>query len=63
MKTTGGTWNAGYCCGKAVEKKIDDVEYFNSMINALISKYKADAKNIFLSGWSNGGDMVYRLTC
>ncbi len=33
------------------------------MIDILIEKYKVDESRIFVTGWSNGGYMTYRLAC
>jgi len=33
------------------------------MIDRLVAKHNADENNIFLVGWSNGGNMMYRLIC
>jgi len=41
----------------------DDVAYFKKVIDILIEKYRADESQIFVTGWSNGGYMTYRLAC
>lgn len=33
------------------------------MTDVLIEKYKVDENRIFVTGWSNGGFMTYRLVC
>ena len=33
------------------------------MTDILIEKYKVDENRIFVTGWSNGGFMTYRLVC
>lgn len=33
------------------------------MFDLLIEKYKVDETKIFISGWSNGGMMAYKLIC
>ena len=59
------TWNAGRCCGDAVIQGAGDVAF----IRALINTFEADARlhvdpnAIFVSGFSLGGMMAYRLGC
>jgi polyhydroxybutyrate depolymerase len=55
------TWNAGRCCGKAVEKNVDDVGILESMINEIVASYPVDASRIYVTGHSNGAMMAYRL--
>ena len=33
------------------------------MFDILIEKYKIDKDRIYVTGWSNGGMMTYRLAC
>lgn len=57
------TWNAGACCGYAVDERVDDVAFVAALIDHLESRYGADPRRIFLTGMSNGGMMSYRLAC
>ena len=57
------TWNAGVCCGAAVKKNIDDVEFLSRMIDDLVKNYHGDPKRIYVTGMSNGAMMAYRLAC
>ena len=57
------TWNAGGCCGKAVEKDIDDVGFVSALIDHLLDEYEIDPNRVYLTGMSNGGYMSYRLAC
>ena len=57
------TWNAGGCCGKAVEKNMDDVGFISALIDQLIADYNIDPKRVYITGMSNGGFMSYRLAC
>jgi polyhydroxybutyrate depolymerase len=59
----GGTWNAGVCCGEAMDKKIDDVGFTRSMIESLQAQLCIDTHRVFATGLSNGGYMVHRLAC
>lgn len=53
-------WNAGHCCGKAAEEKIDDVGYLAAAIGDVQSILSIDANRIYMGGFSNGGMMTYR---
>ncbi|MBL8837899.1 MAG: polyhydroxybutyrate depolymerase [Alphaproteobacteria bacterium] len=57
------TWNAGLCCGFAMENRIDDVGFVRAMIAELGGAYPIDRRRIFAAGMSNGGMMAYRLAC
>jgi len=57
------TWNAGTCCGFAVNKQIDDVKFISALIDKLVSTYKINPKKVYATGHSNGGMMCYRLAC
>jgi polyhydroxybutyrate depolymerase len=55
------TWNAGHCCGYAMDKRVDDVGFISALIDKLIESYPIDAKRIYATGMSNGGMMTHRL--
>jgi polyhydroxybutyrate depolymerase len=57
------TWNAGACCGPAMEQRIDDVGFIDALIAKLERDYAVDPKRIFATGISNGGMLSYRLAC
>ncbi len=57
------TWNAGACCGYAMEHRVDDVGFISALIGKLKQHYAVDPKRIFATGISNGGMMSYRLAC
>ena len=57
------TWNSGNCCGQSVEKDIDDVGFFEKMINELPNNFNVDKQRIYVTGISNGGQMSHRLAC
>ncbi len=57
------TWNAGNCCGYALEKQADDVGFISALIDALSKQYPIDPGRIYATGMSNGGKMSYRLAC
>lgn len=55
------TWNAGHCCGYALNNKIDDVGFISALIDRLIRDYPVDQKRVYATGISNGGMMSHRL--
>ncbi len=57
------TWNAGNCCAKARDKKIDDVGFIEEVIKKVSSQLAIDKEKIFATGMSNGAMMAYRLAC
>ncbi|MEW2356739.1 PHB depolymerase family esterase [Spirillospora sp. NPDC029432] len=57
------SWNAGDCCGPAKLGKIDDVDFLAKLIGKLTGAGLADPKRVFVTGFSNGAGMAYRLAC
>ena len=55
------TWNAGHCCGYAMQNRIDDVGFINAMLDQLAKDYPVDSQRIYVTGISNGGMMAHRL--
>ena len=60
---TFAVWNAGRCCGTALQDNVDDVGFIDSMIDKLKSDFNIDEKRVYATGMSNGAQMVYRLAC
>ncbi|RLF60155.1 MAG: polyhydroxybutyrate depolymerase [Thermoplasmata archaeon] len=54
-------WNAGYCCGSALENNVDDVGFIDALIKELQKTLNIDENGIYVTGHSNGGMMAYRL--
>jgi polyhydroxybutyrate depolymerase len=57
------TWNAGNCCGYALDNKEDDVAFVQALIARLQQELKIDPRRVYATGISNGGMMAYRLGC
>jgi polyhydroxybutyrate depolymerase len=53
-------WNAGHCCGKAAADRLDDVGFITAAIEDVCARLKIDRDRIFMTGFSNGGMLVYR---
>lgn len=64
------TWNAGggkggFQCvsGKACRDAVDDVVYFEAMLEDIASAFQIDTSAVYLTGMSNGAAMAHRLAC
>jgi polyhydroxybutyrate depolymerase len=57
------TWNAGRCCGYAMDNQIDDVAFIRAMVDAIAHEFPIDRRRIYATGISNGAMMAYRLAC
>lgn len=54
-------WNAGSCCGPAVQQAVDDVAFLDALLDDLAGAYTVDPRRVFATGLSNGAMMAYRL--
>lgn len=57
----GQSWNGGDCCGFASATGVDDVLFFEDMLQDLRGDHAVDEDAVFCTGISNGGIMAYRL--
>ena len=57
------TWNAGTCCGYARDHDVDDVGFIRALTDVLVSRFGADRRRIYVTGFSNGAMLAYRLGC
>src|SRR5690606_3946027 len=57
------TWNAGKCCGRAVELRVDDVGFIHAMLTDIARQEPLVRSRVYASGISNGAMMAYRLAC
>ncbi|HOR40554.1 MAG TPA: PHB depolymerase family esterase [Paludibacteraceae bacterium] len=55
------TWNDGSGRFHSGERSIDDVKFITTMINELKNTYNIDKNKIFVTGFSNGASMTFRL--
>lgn len=55
------SWNSGACCGNGVLSNIDDVTFINNLTDQLIKNHNIDPGKIYLTGFSNGALLVYRI--
>jgi polyhydroxybutyrate depolymerase len=59
----GRSWNAGLCCDPAAADGVDDTQFTRDMVAAIEEEFCIDPEQIYASGFSNGGAMVFRLIC
>ena len=55
------TWNAGECCGVAMNRNINDVGFAIAVLNDLARRTSIDSRRVYATGHSNGAMMSYRL--
>jgi polyhydroxybutyrate depolymerase len=55
------TWNAGHCCGHAMQERVDDVGFLSTLIDDLLRRYPIDPNRVFVTGMSNGAMMSHRV--
>ncbi|MHC4376336.1 MAG: CE1 family esterase [Planctomycetota bacterium] len=55
------SWNAGDCCGPALEQNVDDVGFFADLLQDLSSELPVDLERVCVAGFSNGGMLTYRI--
>jgi polyhydroxybutyrate depolymerase len=63
---TGNTdlsWNAGICCGYALDHGVDDIAFVNAMLEDLGTIAVIDPQRTYATGFSNGAFLSYRLAC
>ncbi len=57
------SFNAGACCGSAVEQDVDDVGFASAIIDAVGDEVCLDTARVYATGFSNGGFLSHRLGC
>ncbi|TDC94334.1 PHB depolymerase family esterase [Actinomadura sp. 7K507] len=57
------TWNAGDCCGAAKVGNVDDVGFLTKLIDKVTGAGLADPDRVYVTGFSNGAGMAYRMAC
>ena len=57
------SWNAGACCGAAIDQDLDDVGFVRALVAQLALTLCIDERRVYATGMSNGGFMSHRLAC
>jgi polyhydroxybutyrate depolymerase len=55
------TWNAGECCGYAMNQRVDDVGFAIAVLDDVSRRVSVDSRRVYATGHSNGAMMAYRL--
>jgi polyhydroxybutyrate depolymerase len=55
------TWNAGECCGFAMNQNVDDVGFAIAVLDDVAKRTPIDSSRTWATGHSNGAMMAYRL--
>ncbi|MDT7620629.1 MAG: polyhydroxybutyrate depolymerase, partial [Pseudonocardiales bacterium] len=59
----GKFWNAGYCCGIAHTRNVDDVGFLHGLVGQLVTQDGVDPRRVYAVGMSNGAMMTYAWAC
>jgi polyhydroxybutyrate depolymerase len=60
----GLTWDAGNCCGPAMWDHMDDVGFLTAVVHDVLrTQPDANPDRLYLTGYSNGGKMVFLMAC
>lgn len=55
------TWNAGECCGPAMNRNVDDVGFAIAVLDDVMRRTSIDKRRVYATGHSNGSMMSHRL--
>ncbi len=55
------TWNDGSGRFHSGSTNVDDVGFINALLDDLLSRFAVDSRRIFVTGFSNGASMAYRV--
>ncbi len=57
------SWNAGACCGFAMQQSYDDIGFVGAMMDSIEGRLDIDKGRVYATGFSNGGMLTYALGC
>jgi polyhydroxybutyrate depolymerase len=57
------TWNAGICCGSAMNNGVDDIGFITKMIDKISQSACVNTAQIYATGMSNGAMLTHRVGC
>jgi polyhydroxybutyrate depolymerase len=57
------TWNAGTCCGWAMQHHVDETAFVAALLDDLATVAAIDPRRVYATGISNGGMMAYQVAC
>ena len=53
------SWNVGYPSQDCMV--VDEADFFSHLLDEVTSRFNLSKENVFMAGWSNGGDLCYHL--
>lgn len=56
------SWNAGFCCGDAVSKNVDDLSFVQAIKSDIVKLYGSVNPFVTATGFSNGALLIENLT-
>jgi polyhydroxybutyrate depolymerase len=59
----GPSFNAGWCCGRAADARVNDVGFIRAVVEAVAASANIDRARVYAVGLSNGGHLSHRLAC
>jgi polyhydroxybutyrate depolymerase len=57
------SFNAGLCCGSAMQAGVDEAEFVRRILADLEGTFTLDPARVYVTGFSNGALLAYRLAC
>jgi polyhydroxybutyrate depolymerase len=57
------SWNAGGCCGYALDTQVDEPAFIREILADLGRSFTIDPQRVYAAGFSNGALLSYRLGC
>ncbi len=57
------SWDAGACCGQAVQNSVDDIAFVSAVVDQADSELCVDDTRVYATGMSNGGFLSHRIGC
>ena len=57
------TWNAGTCCGQAMQQRVDEIAFVAALLDDVQATASVDRMRVYATGISNGGMMAYEVAC
>ncbi|MDE6341229.1 MAG: esterase [Muribaculaceae bacterium] len=53
------SWNVGYPSQDCM--RVDEADFFSHLLDEVTARFGLSKANVFMAGWSNGGDLCYHL--
>jgi len=54
-------WNAGHCCGRALEERLDEAGFIFAALEDVTQTVNIDRRRVYVTGFSNGGMLTHLL--